>query len=128
MRRAKLNLVSLGTVQTKPCSPTHCRITDLMTHLWGISKAVAEAKVAAAEAKVAAAEATFTFNCVHSSHVSSVVFSPDGLKIAAAYSTEILLFDVQKQEVIGSLCGHSRYFDCCFLLLHVFKRVMCADY
>ncbi len=28
-----------------------------MTHLWGISKAAAEAKVAAAEAKVAAAEA-----------------------------------------------------------------------
>ena len=54
MRRAKLNLVLVGTMRTKPCSPAPCRITDSMTRLWGMSKAAAEAKVAAAEGKVAA--------------------------------------------------------------------------
>ena len=44
------------------------------------------------------------------SYVSSVAFSPDGLKIAAAYSNEIQLFDAQTQLKLGSpLSGHSRY-------------------
>ena len=45
------------------------------------------------------------------SYVSSVAFSPDGLKIAAAYSSEIQLFDAQTQVKLGSpLSGH-RYWE-----------------
>ena len=64
--------MSLGTVPTTPFSHTHCRITDLMTHLLGISKAAAETKVADAEAareakvkvKVAAVASAATFECL----------------------------------------------------------------
>ena len=42
------------------------------------------------------------------SSVHSVSFSPDGSKIAAAYSNEIQLFDTQTQAKLGSpLSGHS---------------------
>jgi WD40 repeat protein len=42
------------------------------------------------------------------STVRSVAFSPDGSKIAAAYSDKIQIFDVQTQGKIGSpLSGHS---------------------
>ena len=41
------------------------------------------------------------------SRVASVAFSPDGFKIAAAYSNEIQLFDAQTQVKLGSpLSGH----------------------
>ncbi len=63
--------MSVGTVPTKPCSPTQCRITDLMTHLWGISKAAVEAKVAAAEAKVVAVGSSGIFECPSTLRVQS---------------------------------------------------------
>ena len=44
------------------------------------------------------------------SGVESVVFSPDGSKIAAAYGYEIQLFDAQTQAKLGSpMTGHSMY-------------------
>jgi WD40 repeat protein len=80
--------------------------------LWGISKAAAEAKVAAAEVKVAAVGSARIFECQSTmtvdSAVNSVAFSPDGSKIAAAYSDAIQIFDAQTQGKIGSpLSGHS---------------------
>jgi WD40 repeat protein len=42
------------------------------------------------------------------SEVTSVAFSADGSKIAAAYSNKVQLFDAQAQAKIGSpLTGHS---------------------
>ena len=80
--------MSLGTVPTTPFSHTHCRITDLMNHLWGISKAAAEAKVAEAEAareakvkvKLAPVALPATFECLstmtgHSGYVTAVSYS-----------------------------------------------------
>ena len=44
------------------------------------------------------------------SDVTSVAFSPDGSKIAAAHEDKIQLFDAQTQAKIGSpLSGHSEW-------------------
>ena len=56
-----------------------------MTHLWGISKAAAEAKFAAAEAKVAAAEA----------------------KVAAAEGTVAAVGSARIFECQSTMSGHS---------------------
>ncbi len=71
--------------------------------------------------------------------VCCVCFSPCGTKIVSGGGVgeehggngdfSIRIWDAGTGTQIGSpLSGHSRYFECCFLLLLVFKRVMCADY
>ena len=80
---------------------------------------------------------TSTGTCVstlsgHSHFVTSVAWNNDGSKLAiGSNDNTVKIWAVGSAgtfECQSTLSGHSRYFDCCFLLLLVFKRVMCADF
>ena len=66
----------------------------------------------------------------HSNSVMSVAWNNDGTKLASgSYDSTVRIWSVGSVgtfECQSPLTGHSRYFDCCFLLLLVFKRVVCA--
>jgi WD40 repeat protein len=80
-----------------------------MTHLRGISKVAAEAKVAAAEAKVATVGSARIFECQstmngHSDEVNGVCFSPDGFKLASCSDDRsVKIWNLITRECVSTL-------------------------
>ena len=112
--------MSFGTVPTKPCSQTRCRITDLMTHLWCISKA------AVGSAGIFECQSTMTG---HTGSVWSVCFDHTGEKLASAGGDgdhSVRLWSTESGAPIGSpLSGHSGYVTA-VSYSYLFSNVWCV--
>ena len=60
------------------------------------------------------------------SDVTAVTWSPEANSLASGSDDKtVRIWDASTGQCVSTLSGHSRYFDCCFLLL-LFSNVWCV--